>query len=120
MPHDDILNITADLLTTVCKDSEKEPIPQPCAVTKDELGADIAVRGFWDFTQRAFVDVRAFYPFAQSYRHQSLAATMNSAEAKRRANTLCVFLMTKMVHLHLKCLHPMMGLARKHDDFTSN
>ena len=60
MRHNDLLNITADLLTTVCKDVEKEPILQPCPVMKDELRADIAVRGFWQSMQRAFVDVRVF------------------------------------------------------------
>ena len=84
MRHNDILNITADLLTTVCKDVEKEPMLQPCPVAKDELRADIAARGFWQSMQRAFVDVRVFYPFAQSYRHQSLSATMKSMEAKKK------------------------------------
>ena len=88
MRHNDLLNITADLLTTVCKDVEKEPILQPCPVTRDELRADIAVRGFWQSMQRAFVDVRVFYPFAQSYRHQSLSATMKNMEAKKKTKYL--------------------------------
>ena len=88
MRHNDLVNLTTDLLTTVCKDVEKEPLIQPCPIKNDELRADIAVRGFWQRSQRAFVDVRVFYPFAPSYRSQSLSATMKSMESKKKKKYL--------------------------------
>jgi len=34
--------------------------------------------------QRAFVDVRIFYPFAQSYRNQALSSTFRSMERAKK------------------------------------
>ena len=42
----------------LCIDFEKELILQPCQAAKDELQAEIAVRGFWQSMQRAFVDAQ--------------------------------------------------------------
>ena len=84
MRHNDLLNITADLLSNVCKDVEKEPPLQPSTTGTEELRADIVARGFWQPMQRAFMDVRVFYPFAPSYRNQSLAATMKTMEGKKK------------------------------------
>ena len=41
MRHNDLLNITADLLSNVCKDVEKEPSLQPSTTGTEELRTDI-------------------------------------------------------------------------------
>ncbi|KAG1654807.1 Down syndrome cell adhesion molecule-like protein Dscam2 [Nymphon striatum] len=85
--HNEIRDLTADMLSTVCKDVHKEP----CLQNVDngvELRADVSARGFWQRMQRAFLDVRVFYPFAPSNRNQSLAASFRSMETvkKRKYN----------------------------------
>jgi len=65
--HNELRDITADLLSTVCNDVCKEP-----SLSNDnddeELRADVSAGGVWQHMQRAFFDVRVFYPFAPSYR----------------------------------------------------
>ena len=67
----------------VCKDVRNEPTLSTTPDSNDELRADISVRSFWQRLQRAFVDVRVFYPFAPSYRNQSLATTMKIIENQK-------------------------------------
>ena len=76
------------MLSMACKDVRKEPALSTTPGSDDVLRADINVRSFWQRLQRAFVDVRVFYPFAPSYRNQSLATTMKTMEnqKKRKCN----------------------------------
>ena len=83
-----MLNVTSDLLPFVCKDVEKEPTLDSSLTGTEELPADIAARGFWQRMQRAFMDVKVFYPFAPSYRSQSLSATMKLMESQRKRKYL--------------------------------
>ena len=82
--HNEIVNVTADMLSMVCKDVWKEPALSTKPGSDDELRADINVRSFWQRLQRAFVDVRVFYPFAPSYRNPSLATTMKTMENQNK------------------------------------
>lgn len=86
--HNELVDVTANLLSTVCKDVSKEPILQKSPDSTEDLRADISVRGFWEPLQRAFVDVRVFYPFAPSYGNQNLGSLMRSMEKikKRKYN----------------------------------
>ncbi|XP_066928263.1 uncharacterized protein [Clytia hemisphaerica] len=80
--HNEIRDVTAELLSTVCKDVRKEP---PIDETADnDMRADVSARGFWQRMQRAFVDVRVFYPFAPSYRNQSLQASFRAMEKEKK------------------------------------
>ena len=81
--HNDIRDITANWLSEVCHDVEREPpllpltgetiIPQS-ANRRDDARADIRARGFWGWQQSAFFDVRVCHPNAQSYRRTSIPA----------------------------------------------
>ncbi len=62
----EILDITADWLSEVCSETEKEPELQPVtgesihpqsANTKEEARADIKSKGFWYRQQNAFFDM---------------------------------------------------------------
>ena len=77
--HNEIRDLEAEMLRTVCTDVEIEPVLQ--GITREELnrGAnkapdarlDVHARGFWDRQQSAFSDVRMCHPNADSYRELS-------------------------------------------------
>ena len=93
--HNEIRDLTANLLTEVCSDVCIEPELQPItgevltgATSNVQDGArlDIAVNGFWGGqSERTFMDVRIFNPHAPS-NQQSLASCYRKQEAvKKRA-----------------------------------
>ena len=85
-----VRDLTAKLLTEVCKDVSREPkLVNKTNDDDEDLRADISARGVWQPLQRAFFDVKVFHPLAQSYRNQSLEATFRSMEnqKKRKYNT---------------------------------
>ena len=74
--HNDLRDLTASLLTEVCKDVDIEPQLLPImgetfsnrtANTSDEARVDIKLRGFWVRDQQAFFDVRVLDPNANRY-----------------------------------------------------
>ena len=81
--HNEICDITADLLSEVCHNVGTEPCLQP--ITSEQLtystanredGArlDVVAESFWGRDrQRAYFDVGVFNPFAPSYLNTSLA-----------------------------------------------
>ena len=84
MRHNELVNITANLSSIVCRDVEKEPVLQKKFDRDPELRAVIALRGFWQRQQKAFLDVRVFSPFARSYQSQNLASTMKQMEKEKK------------------------------------
>ena len=79
--HNDLGDLTANLLTGVCKDVDIEPQLLPVMVTKFENRTastsnkervDIKSRGFWVRGQQAFFDVRVFDPNANRYLSKAL------------------------------------------------
>ena len=92
--HNEIRNITADLLSEVCHSVGTEPNLQP--VTEEQLthrtanredGArlDIVAESFWGRDRQcAFFDVRVFNPFAQSYRNTSLSQCYRRNEMEKK------------------------------------
>ena len=76
--HNQVQNITANLLLEVVFNVTVEPVLQPlngeqlerAANKEDAARVDIRA-SFWNSSQDAFFDVRIFYPFASSYRSQS-------------------------------------------------
>ena len=74
--HNELRDLEADLLSTVCKDVEIEPQLQD--VTGEQLSSrsnlakearlDIHANGFWEKHQSAFLDIRVCHPNAESYK----------------------------------------------------
>ena len=71
--HNDLCDLTANLLTEVCKDIDIEPQLLPVtgetfnnrtANTSNDARVDIKSRGFWVRGQQAFFDVGLFDPNA--------------------------------------------------------
>ena len=94
--HNEIRDLTATLLTEVCKDVSIEPELQPLtdeeltgATANSQAGAqlDIAANGVWGGTfERTYFDVRVFNPHARSNRHTDLQSVYRKHEQiKKRA-----------------------------------
>ena len=97
MRHNDLHDLTANLLTEVCKDVDMEPQLLPvtggtfdsrAANTSSEARVNIKSRGFWLRVQQAFFDVRVFYPNANRYLNKALPQCyiQNEEEKKRQYN----------------------------------
>ena len=92
--HNNVLDLTATLLSEVCHDVKVEPALQPLtgealryktAVCEDDARLDICAAGFWGTRhQHAFFDVRVFNSLAPSNRSSSLSATYRRHEQEKR------------------------------------
>ena len=81
--HNEIRDLTANLLSEVCPDVGAEPALQPLdseplqyatANGEDGVRLDVVARDFWGWNrQHAFFDIRVFNPFACSYSHSTLS-----------------------------------------------
>ena len=80
MRHDQPKRLFAEYCSEVFQDVEVEPSLTPLAGEEmryksanvaQDARSDVRVRGFWTEQRNAFFDMRVFYPFASSYRHQS-------------------------------------------------
>lgn len=94
--HNEIRDLTANLLTEVCSDVCIEPELQPItgealtgasSNTQDGARLDIAANGFWGGRfERTYFDVRVFNPHAPSNRQSSLTSCYRKHETlKKRA-----------------------------------
>ena len=95
--HNEICDITGEILKEVCNDVEIEPHLQKItgekfkfktSVTTEEARLDVAARGFWTRGSKAFADVKVFNPFAKRYSlmSSSSAHRSNEQEKKRKYN----------------------------------
>ena len=74
--HNELRDLEAELLRTVCSDVEIEPVLQDIIGERLNRGAnkapdarlDIHARGFWEPQRSAFFDVRVCHPNAESYK----------------------------------------------------
>ena len=91
--HNDLRDITAELLSKVCNDVAIEPplqsisgevITPQSANRQDDSRADIHARGFWGQWQSAFFDIRVFHPNAQSYRNTSIPSVYRRHEQQKK------------------------------------
>ena len=88
--HNELRDITANLMTEVCHGVSVEPTLQTLSVeqlalsstiTTDGARVDIQTTGFWgDWKERAFVDVKVFNPFAKSYQDTLLTKCYRRCE----------------------------------------
>ena len=92
--HDEVRDLTYEMLKEVCSYVTKEPTLQPLtgetfkyktANTQNNARVDLMARGFWTRGQNAFFDVRIFDPMAQCYENKTLeqAHSTNEQEKKR-------------------------------------
>ena len=96
MRHNEVRDITAKLLTEICKDVKVEPLllelsGETLSRTSNhskEARLDISALGFWIPRQRVFFDVRVFDLNAQRYRNSDIKKCFqkNEEEKKRAYN----------------------------------
>ena len=93
--HNELRNLTADMLQHVCHDVQIEPPLEPLTGEHfrlrstnraDEARLDVSARGFWNAHQKAFVDVRVINPLAMRHQNQSpmQILDLNANEKKRQ------------------------------------
>ena len=90
--HNHIRNITASLLTEVCKEVRVELLLQQLTgeslqnhtVRGDEVTLDICTWGFWKAGQAAFFDVRVFNPSTTSYTKLQLSKSYGINEKGKK------------------------------------
>ncbi len=78
--HNELSDLEAELLSTVCRDVETEPVLQDISGEQLSRGSncaqdarlDIHARGFWEHQKSAFFDVRVCHPNANSYKDLEL------------------------------------------------
>ena len=90
--HNEIRDLTATLLTEVCKDVRVEPELQPVthevlngatANSQDGARLDIAANGVWGGNfERTYFDVRVFNPHAPTNRHTALILLQKARAGK--------------------------------------
>ena len=93
--HNEIRDLTANLLTKICSDVCVEPQLQPLsgeslnnrtANTDDHAHLDIAANGLWGGRyERTFMDVRVFNPYAHSNKQAPLRSVYRTHERTRRS-----------------------------------
>ena len=95
LQHNEIRDLTANLLSEVCHNVSTEPHLQPLtgeslslatANSQDGARLDIAANGFWGGCfKRTFFDVKVFNPYAPSNRHTQPSSGYRAHEnAKKR------------------------------------
>ena len=95
--HNEVRNITANLLNEVCNDVKIEPmlaeldgeqIREVTGNRRKEARLGVSAVSFWVTGQRAFFDIRVFDLSAQRYRNRELTKCykMNEKEKKRQCN----------------------------------
>ena len=94
--HNELRNLTAEMLGKICKKVVIEPLLRPLmgeevpkfSNSSNQARADVSTRGLWINGQTAFCDVRVFNPLARCHLHHSLPAVhkKNENEKKREYN----------------------------------
>ena len=77
--HNELRNLTAEILGEVCKNVVIEPLLTPLtgeelpksSNTSNQARADVSATGLWINEQAAFCNVRVFNPLARSFTPQS-------------------------------------------------
>ena len=92
--HNDLRDLTANLLTEVCSNVCIEPplqtltgelLSHETSNSQDGARLDISAQGFWgDHHQQAFFDVRVFHPNAPSYRSMQLPSAYRLHERQKQ------------------------------------
>ena len=94
--HNELRDLEADLLSTVCNDVEIEPVLQEVRGEILNAGSnrsqdgrlDVHARGFWERQRSAFFDIRVCHPNAESYKdlNPKEIYRMHENEKKRMYN----------------------------------
>ena len=74
--HNELHDLTGNMLREACRNVEVEPLLQPLtgeklryqtSIKEDNARLDLSALGFWRCGEKAFFDIRVFEPVAQSH-----------------------------------------------------
>ena len=91
--HNELCDLTGNILREVCRNVEVEPLFQPLtgeklryqtSIKEDNARLDLSALGFWRSGEKAFFHIREFDPVAQNHFNQNLQATHLRQENERR------------------------------------
>ena len=92
--HNELRDMTANLLSQVCSNVQVEPHLQPLSGetlshrtlnADDQARLDISAKGFWNTSHElVFFDVRVFIPLAKSHINQSLSSCYRKNEKEKQ------------------------------------
>ena len=91
--HNEVRDITADLMSEVCHGVGTEPHLQPVteeqlthrsAIRDDGARLDIVAESFWGGTAKCILQLRVFNPLAPSHHNSSLAQCYNKNESEKK------------------------------------
>ena len=92
--HNELRDVTANLLSQVCSNVQIEPHLQPLSGetlahrtsnVDNQARLDISAKGFWNTSHElAFFDVRVFNPLAKSHVNQSLSSCYRKHENEKK------------------------------------
>ena len=91
--HNELSDLTGNMLREACRNVEVEPLLQPLTgeklryqtSIKDNARLDLSALGFWKCGEKAFFDIMVFDPVPQSHFNQNLqAAHLRQENEKRR------------------------------------
>ncbi len=114
MRHNEVRDITANLLSEVCLDVAVEPMLNELTGetfnlrstnVSDDARLDLSARGVWTKYQRAFFDIRVFDPLARRYqgRPEPPAIIYNQRKGKE-ATLQCSYLRGGERNIHSPCI----------------
>ena len=98
--HNELRNITAELLTETCSNVLIEPVLQPLngeqlshqsSNTEDNACVDISASNVWSSSDSAFFDVRVYNPFSSTYIRSTLKASIRETNRRRGVNMIVEF-----------------------------
>ena len=108
--HNELRDLEANRLSTVCSDVEVESVLQDITEERLSRGSnraqdarlDIRARGFWDPQSSVFFDVRVCHPNAESYRDQEPEQIYRIHENdKKRLYSMRVIIIIKVIIKHI-------------------
>ena len=90
--HNELRNLTAEILGEVCKNVGIEPLLTPLmgeelpksSNTSNQGKADVSARGLWINGQTVFFDEKVFNPLARCYLHHSFPAVQKKNENEKK------------------------------------
>ena len=90
--HNELKNLTAEILGKVHKNVVIEPLLTPLTEeefpkssnTSNQARVDVSARGLWINRQTVFCEVRVFNPLARCHLHHSLPAVHKKNESKKK------------------------------------
>ena len=109
--HNELRDLTAEILDEIWNDAKIEPLLQPLngeifsrrsTIRTDDARADVAARGVWTRGKMAYDDVRVFNPLAKCHQNQTLQDVHRKKRKRKKNEPITIASSTSIMgHSHL-------------------